>query len=109
MGSTRGDLCKLWARKARGGLTTLFYPAPGSRVVEQLIGDVPAGAISHQSFRLVATRTTNSVLHFTVKLTYGTAASSATFENNGTVDIIVSGSAVGINISGPPNIESGQN
>jgi hypothetical protein len=83
--------------------------APAQSVVTQTIGDLNAGGVSHQDFQLVAVAGTNSVVHLTAKVMYGTTGSSAQFENDGSLSLPIGGPAVSVNLSAPSQVFSGQN
>jgi hypothetical protein len=82
---------------------------PGARVVTLPVGTVGMGGVSHQTFNLIVVGTQNTVEDFTANVLYNVGGSSAQFENNGTLDVPVGQPAVGISVSAPANVFSGQN
>jgi uncharacterized repeat protein (TIGR01451 family) len=101
----------------KGAVIAVVLPAdvysvdnPSARVVEASLGDVSAGASSHEDFQLAAVGAPNTVEHFTGKLTYGETGSSASFEADNNLDVAVGAvPAVGVEISAPPSAISGVN
>ena len=82
---------------------------PGQRVISQPLGSVDANGVSHEDFHLMAANAANTLAHFTAKVTYSAAGSSAQFENDGALDVAVGGPAISVNIFAPGNVFSGQN
>lgn len=90
-----------------------FVGQPQSTVLEQVIGDLGPGSIykfnGENVANLIVTGDPNSIKHIDATLTYSTDATSKTqFKTNGGVDIRVGDPAIGLNISVPPNVFSGQ-
>lgn len=83
--------------------------SPDQRVLTKFLGDISPNGLSHQDFKLVATGSANSVFHLRARLVYGTAASSAQFESDGAIDVVVGSAAIGVDIAAPANVFSGQN
>lgn len=83
--------------------------APSQRVITQSLGDVSAGGVSHEDFELIATGGANTVVHFTANVTYSAEGSSAQFNSNGGLDLPLGQPAVGIDLSVPTQVFSGQN
>lgn len=83
--------------------------SPTQRVVSQSLGSINAGGVSHEDFHIIITGSPNALAHFTAKVTYAAADSSAQFENDGTLDVPVGGPAISLNMFAPGNVFSGQN
>ncbi len=82
---------------------------PGARVVTLPVGTIENGGVSHQTFNLVVVGTQNTVEDFTANVLYNVAGSSAQFQNSGTLTLPIGQPAVGINVSAPASVYSGQN
>lgn len=79
------------------------------RVAEQAVGDLGPGSINQQSFNLIATGEGNTLKRIEAKLSYMSGGgSSAQFESAGQTDILIGQPAVGLNLSAPQNVFSGQ-
>ena len=83
--------------------------SPNLRVVSQSLGNVDANGVSHETFNLIASGVPNTVAHFTANLTYTAAESSAQFQTQNSADVPIGQPAIGVNISAPANVFSGQN
>ena len=80
------------------------------RVMQWSLGDIPGGATSNQSSSLIVIGNPNSVQHITAKLTYNTDVSkNVQFEADGQSNLVVAGTAIGLTITAPPSVFSGQN
>ncbi len=80
----------------------------GQRAMDQVIGEMAAGATSAQDLMIVATANPKSIQHITAKLIYGTDPTSKTqFESDGSADIVIGQPAIDLTFTSPSNIFSG--
>jgi hypothetical protein len=90
------------------------YFAGGSmsqQVMEWPVGDLAPGATGSRSSTLIITGNPESVEHLSAVLTYGNADSSGKVQltTSATADIVVGTPAVGLVITAPADVSSGQN
>ncbi len=79
------------------------------RVRGETLGDLGPGSIGKRDFNLIVTNGVNSVKHLEAKLIYSTAENPNTqFERAENIDLLVGQPAVGINITSPQSVFSGQ-
>lgn len=101
----------------KNGKISVFLPdgvyfigqSQGQRVTEQTIGDLGPGSVNQQKFNLIVTSGSESIKKLTAKLAYATSLDSKVqYETGGEVDFVVSQPAMGLTITAPQSVYSGE-
>lgn len=82
--------------------------APDQRILTQSIGAIDAGGVSHEDFHIMIVGGANTVQHFTAKVIYATAASSAQFESDGSLDVPAGSGAIAVSVTAPQSVYNGE-
>ncbi len=83
--------------------------SPGTRLREEIVGDLGPGSLAQKSFNLIVLDGTQSIKHLQAKLVYATSPNGTTeYESDGAVDIAVGQPAISLSYTIPQNVFSGQ-